>query len=245
MYAEIKNSYTYGPAVGDADNENEDLFAAVVIDGWFTDDDNEQGESIATVVMTKHHDVVTVWHNNGARMDGEVLNAINEAKNNLETLWDEQHAAPENENALEIELEELRTIVSTLKQNAEKRVERLNTTGERYYGDCDDPEIQYWRGSGDAYRVMEGHIIAMLKTEEAQTRSNHTIWETYGQFQTDDSTRIICPKCGRKVNVSRKDGEIRGITHCKCRTNGKPTTFKFVYGGGLIYINEKGITIGL
>ena len=143
------------------------------------------------------------------------------------------------------QLEELHTIASTLKQNAEKRVEQLKAAEERYYEDCDDPEIQYWRGSGDAYRVMEGHIIALLKAEEARTRNNHTIWETYGQFQTDDSTRIICPKCGRKVNVSRADGDIRGITHCKCKTNGKPTTFKFVEGGGLVYTDEKGITIGL
>ena len=143
------------------------------------------------------------------------------------------------------QLEELRIIVSTLKQNAEKRVEQLNVTGERYYGDCDDPKIQYWRGSGDAYRVIEGHIIALLKSKEAWTRNDHTIWETCGQFQTDDSTRIICPKCGRKVNVSREDGDIRGITHCKCKTNGKPTTFKFVEGGGLVYTNEKNITIEL
>ena len=51
------------------------------------------------------------------------------------------------------QLEELYTTVSTLKQNAEKRVEQLKAAEERYYEDCDDPEIQYWRGSGDAYRA--------------------------------------------------------------------------------------------
>ena len=89
MYAEIRNNYTWGPAVepGSALPECGDLLAAVTIDGWRTGCDAEQGTVIATVILTKHGDVVTDFHDNGARIDTEVLSAIKEAKQTLKGIW--------------------------------------------------------------------------------------------------------------------------------------------------------------
>lgn len=89
MYAEIRNNYTWGPAVehGSALQECGDLLAAITIDGWGTDCDAEQGTVIAMVFLTRHGDVVTDFHDNGARMDTGVLSAIKEAKKTLKGIW--------------------------------------------------------------------------------------------------------------------------------------------------------------
>lgn len=79
MYNEIRNDYMYGPACGDSDEEN-GLFASICIDGWKTDDDNEEGTVIAKVIMSKHGDLITVWLDNGARMQDNVLEAVAKAK---------------------------------------------------------------------------------------------------------------------------------------------------------------------
>lgn len=49
------------------------------IDG-FTDDDNDVGTVIATVVLTAHDDIITNWHQNGYRLNQTVLKLINDAK---------------------------------------------------------------------------------------------------------------------------------------------------------------------
>ena len=87
MYTEIRNNYTWGPAVepGRIAPECGDLLAAVTIDGWRTAGDTEQGAVIAT--LTKHGDIVTDFHDNGARMDTQVLSAIKEAKQTLKDIW--------------------------------------------------------------------------------------------------------------------------------------------------------------
>ena len=89
MYTEIRNNYTWGPAVepGSALPECGDLLAAVTIDGWRTGCDAEQGTVIATVILTKHGDVVTDFHDNGVRLDTKVLSAIKEAKQTLKGIW--------------------------------------------------------------------------------------------------------------------------------------------------------------
>lgn len=89
MYAEIRNNYTWGPAVesGSVPSECGDLLAAVTIDGWRTGCDAEQGAVIAMVILTKHGDIVTDFHDNGARMDTEVLSAIKGAKETLKGIW--------------------------------------------------------------------------------------------------------------------------------------------------------------
>lgn len=89
MYAEIRNNYTWGPAVepGHTLPECGDLLAAVTIDGWRTGCDAEQGTVIAVVILTKHGDIATDFHDNGARMDTEVLSAIKGAKETLKGIW--------------------------------------------------------------------------------------------------------------------------------------------------------------
>ena len=89
MYTEIRNNYTWGPAVepGRIAPECGDLLAAVTIDGWGTAGDTERGAVIATVILTKHGDIVTDFHDNGARMDTQVLSAIKEAKQTLKDIW--------------------------------------------------------------------------------------------------------------------------------------------------------------
>lgn len=93
MFAEIRNDYMFGPAVepGASYPGNPELFAGVTIDGWETGDDDEQGAVIAEVIMTVRGDIVIAWHNNGARMNEPVLNAIEEAKKNLKDVWDKTH----------------------------------------------------------------------------------------------------------------------------------------------------------
>ena len=89
MYAEIRNNYTWGPAVepGHTLPECGDLLAAVTIDGWRTGCDAEQGTVIAVVILTKHGDIATDFHDNAARMDTEVLSAIKGAKETLKGIW--------------------------------------------------------------------------------------------------------------------------------------------------------------
>lgn len=80
MFAEIKNDFFFGPFYGEErDEENEGLFGGVSIDGWKTDDDDESGEVIANVLLTTEGKLIVDWHNNGARMNEEVLEAIKEA----------------------------------------------------------------------------------------------------------------------------------------------------------------------
>ena len=91
-YSEIRHGYMFGPAVepGSDDPEQAGLFAGVAIDGWKTDDDCEEGTVIAQVLMSAHGDLITAWHDNGARMDDAVLEAIESAKADLRNLWAER-----------------------------------------------------------------------------------------------------------------------------------------------------------
>ena len=89
MYAEIRNNYTWGPAVepGRTLPECGDLLAAVTIDGWRTGCDAEQGTVIAVVILTKVVDIATDFHDYAVRMDTEVLSAIKGAKETLKGIW--------------------------------------------------------------------------------------------------------------------------------------------------------------
>ena len=92
MYAEIRNDHIWGPAVecGTAFTELGDMLAAVSIDGWLTDQDDEEGVVIANVILTKHGDVAVDFHDSGARSDEQVLLCIGEAKARLKDLWHEE-----------------------------------------------------------------------------------------------------------------------------------------------------------
>lgn len=76
MFAEVRNDYRF------EEFEN-GIKAGITIDVWKTDDDNEEGEVAATVILSEHNDIVVVWHLNCARRDQECLLAIEEAKNIL------------------------------------------------------------------------------------------------------------------------------------------------------------------
>lgn len=76
MFAEVRNDYRF-------EEPENGIKAGITIDVWKTDNDNEEGEVAATVVLSEHNDIVVVWHLNGARRDQECLLAIEEAKNIL------------------------------------------------------------------------------------------------------------------------------------------------------------------
>lgn len=94
MYAEIRNNYVWGPAVESdiAYPESGDMLATVTVDGWQTAHDDEDGTVIADVILTRHGDIVVDFHDNGARMDAQVLTYISEAKAQLKELWHEKRA---------------------------------------------------------------------------------------------------------------------------------------------------------
>lgn len=73
MFAEIRNDYEF------EEIEN-GIKRGITIDAWKTDDDNESGQIVATVILTKHDDIVVVWNDNSARMDEAVKEYIENAK---------------------------------------------------------------------------------------------------------------------------------------------------------------------
>lgn len=72
-YVSFENTY------GDVD-ENGNAF--ITIDGY-PEDDNEEGTVIATVFLTPHKDFVVDFHNNGYRLNEDVLNLIEDSKKQL------------------------------------------------------------------------------------------------------------------------------------------------------------------
>lgn len=93
QFAEIRNDYVWGPAVegGQPYLLNEALLAAVSIDGWETGDDDEQGAVLANVILTIHGDIIVDFHDNGVRMNKQVLESIEEAKKKLQDIWEEHN----------------------------------------------------------------------------------------------------------------------------------------------------------
>lgn len=76
MFAEVRNDYRF-------EELKNGIKAGITIDVWKTDDENEEGEVAATVILSEHNDIIVVWHLNDARRDQECLLAIEEAKNIL------------------------------------------------------------------------------------------------------------------------------------------------------------------
>lgn len=76
MFMEVRNDY-------DFEEKENGIKAGITIDAWETEDDNEEGRVVATVILTEHNDIAVVWHDNGARADKMCLNAIEDAKNRL------------------------------------------------------------------------------------------------------------------------------------------------------------------
>ena len=63
-------------------DKEEDALASICIDG-FPYDENEEGQVVAKVWITKHKDIIVDWHHNGYRMNETVLELIKEAKEKL------------------------------------------------------------------------------------------------------------------------------------------------------------------
>lgn len=63
----------------EADRDSEDALASIFIDG-FPEDENESGEVVAKVWITKHKDIIVDWHNNMYRMNDVVLELIEDSK---------------------------------------------------------------------------------------------------------------------------------------------------------------------
>ena len=59
-------------------NDEGDKLREIFIDGY-PEDPNESGGVVATVIMTKHRDVIIDWHDNGYRMNETVNNLIRES----------------------------------------------------------------------------------------------------------------------------------------------------------------------
>jgi len=76
MFAEVRNDYCF-------EELKNGIKAGITIDVWKTDDENEEGEVAATVILSEHNDIIVVWHLNYARRNKECLLAIEEAKNIL------------------------------------------------------------------------------------------------------------------------------------------------------------------
>lgn len=60
-----------------------------------------------------------------------------------------------------------------------------------------------------------------------------------------ENEMIICPNCGRKKSVLTRDGDLREVIHCKCKTGKHHTKFQLEMGGDYIYIDTNGNEIVL
>ena len=143
--------------------------------------------------------------------------------------------------------------IETLQESAKGRADLYRDEYMEEYGVTDYylklcehslyEKLQYWRGISDAYNSILGHLT-ILKELEGNPDIKY-IGETCGLFATADDLGFICPVCGRKKLISREDGELRGIVHCRCNTGNQKTVFKEADGGCYEYTNEQGITIVL
>ena len=87
-WSEIRSDFE-----GVVENEG-DIKEIATIDAWRTDDNNEEGEVIAKVIVTKNDDVVVVYINNIARTDKYAQEVIN---NTIKMLKEKIHSIPESE----------------------------------------------------------------------------------------------------------------------------------------------------
>lgn len=64
-------------------SNEEDALASITIDGY-PEDENEEGRVVAVVWLTKHGDIIVDWHDNGYRMNANVLALIKESREKLQ-----------------------------------------------------------------------------------------------------------------------------------------------------------------
>lgn len=81
IWSEVKNTYFQTEA--DFFEEDGDMLACITIDGYKSDDENEPGEVIAKVILSKHGDILVSYIDTLGRMDACVQKSISEAKAQL------------------------------------------------------------------------------------------------------------------------------------------------------------------
>ena len=148
MYTEIRNDYATGPLYGDCSHEDEG-YGKILIDGW--EDNKEEGSVIASVIISKAGEIIVDWHDNGARMNDSVLEAINEAKQRLAADFQEEKERKEN------------SIFRINKISEEAILPTRSTDGSAGYDlyVCTDKTIRIW--PGDRVMLSTGIRMAIPK----------------------------------------------------------------------------------
>ena len=89
-WSEIRNNhFDAEPAYNEGD-----ALAVISIDAWRTMDDNEEGEVIAKVALSRQGDVIVSYHNNLARVDEAAQEAIRDAFYQLKEHYNQLQTAP-------------------------------------------------------------------------------------------------------------------------------------------------------
>lgn len=91
LYSEIRTDYVHGYLVEGCSLESCDgHMVTVSVDGWpmpedpeNPTEDDEQGSVLLEVIATEHGDIVLAWHDNGARGDADVKEAIKDCKKTI------------------------------------------------------------------------------------------------------------------------------------------------------------------
>ena len=68
------NDYRNNP-----DESEDNRVFDITIDGY-PEDENEEGEVVAVLILTKHNDIIVEWHDNMYRMNQNVLDLVEESK---------------------------------------------------------------------------------------------------------------------------------------------------------------------
>lgn len=81
---EIRCDHQYGPMYGDEVPGNSDVAGIVDVDGWPAGyDDDAQGATLCRVVCTRHGDIVFMYTDEVYRSDPRVIEAANQASQDL------------------------------------------------------------------------------------------------------------------------------------------------------------------
>lgn len=83
---------TYIQNENDLVYDNPDAIACITIDGYASkDDDDDEGEVIAEIYLTKHGDIITAWRDNAYRSIDAVKEIITESKEMLKKVANEKN----------------------------------------------------------------------------------------------------------------------------------------------------------
>ena len=115
QFSKIKHDYIWGPLVEPSRpyTDENGILAGISIDTWKSSAAEEAGCVVANIILTAHGDMVTDFHDNGVRMNSEVLSHIRAAKSQLKELWDLHRATP-NKSAAQCSIKSVTCRTSTL-----------------------------------------------------------------------------------------------------------------------------------